>query len=122
MYHIYGLWDIFKYLLENKLQLFCRCIIQKLRHLKGRPRAPLCHLSSGWGDIIYAQPLNPDQTCKNSKNIYIIPLCLVSYIEKLTKLECIVNKTTSYTIKKVIKHSKRHFFSFTVLIIKCNRQ
>ena len=65
MYHIYVFGDIFKYRLENELQLFCTCIIQKLHHLKGRPPPYVTYLSSSWGtpappyfdDVIYAQPL-----------------------------------------------------------------
>ena len=70
MYHIYVFGDISKYSLENELQLFCTYIIQKLRHLKGRPppppMSPTCHqvgvpppppISD---DVIFAQP----PTCK----------------------------------------------------------
>ena len=71
MYHIYVFGDIFKYSLENELQLFCTYIIQKLRHLKGRPppppMSPTCHqvgvpppppISD---DVIFAQPLSINQ-------------------------------------------------------------
>ena len=67
MYHIYVFGDIFKYRLENELQLFCTCIIQKLCHLKGRPppppMSPTCHQVGVtppppyFDDVIYAQPL-----------------------------------------------------------------
>ena len=56
MYHIYVFGDIFKYSLENELQLFCTYIIQKLRHLKVRPPY-VTYLSSGWGTP--APPLFP---------------------------------------------------------------
>ena len=66
MNHIYVSGDIFKYSLENELQLFCTYIINKLCHLKVRPPPPLCHLPVirlGYprppisDDVIFAQPV-----------------------------------------------------------------